>query len=580
MSSVGSSEDEGAAHAPLARGGDDTAASALRLAEVVRDHLDPDAGLDALSGLLARIAGVLGYPAASLYRLEGRALVNVASSGFPDDVPQRLPRDAGIMGAAVTADEAVVCRDSQADERWVDGSGGAHRSGVAVPMRLGGRTWGVLVIEALEVDAFDPATVVQLTPVADELAWALEAIRLHELALEQAHHEERLRRGLEAAAAVISAGLQDPDLDIAIDRMVREVREQLGWESLAVLLRRDETLEVAAAYGYADHVAGMRFSMARGILGHVAMTGRPYLARDTRDDPFYDAVVHETRSEICAPLRVAGQVRGVINAESPIPNRFTLAELELMERIAEQMSLVIHNLELLGAEKETVARLHELDRFKSRLLTLASHELRTPLTVVLGFAEVLAEHGETLAPESARDYAVSILRHATGLGRLVDHMLIASEIEQGSLDVVPTRVELLPLVAELISEIDAQIEVRPGLDEVAVRADPFRLRQVLSALIDNAAKYAGDGVIQLDARVDGATTTLLLRDEGPGIPGPERERVFELFHQIGEHGIAGRRGVGLGLTIARDLVKLMDGDLRLASAEGYGVTFLIDLPTG
>lgn len=556
------------------------ARDALRLAEVVRDHLDPDVGVDSLQAVLVRIAGVLGHPAASVFRADDKYLVHIASAGFPDGAPRRLRPDQGITGEAARTGAPVICRDTADDPRWHDVSGGAHRSGVAVPMRFGGRTWGVLTIESDVADAFDEAEVAQLTAVADELAWALEALRLQELSLEQAKHEERLRRGLEAAAAVISAGLQDPDLETAVDRMVREVREQLDWESLAVLLRRDDALEVMAYYGYATDVGGMRFSTKRGILGHVAVTGKPYLATDTRDDPFYDAVVGPTRSEICAPLRVAGQVVGVINAESETPNRFTPADLVLMQRIADQMSLVIHNLELLDAEKDTVARLHELDRFKSRLLTLASHELRTPLTVILGFSEVLAQHATTLPVERLQEYATSILRHAAGLGRLVDHMLIASEIEQGAVDLAIKPIELLPVIADITRDLDASIDVRPGLDGAAVRADPYRLKQVVAALIDNAVKYAGEGTIQLDARTDGARTTILIRDEGPGIPGPERERVFELFHQIGEHGVAGRRGVGLGLTIARDLVKLMDGELRLTTAEGYGVTFLLELPTG
>lgn len=390
---------------------------------------------------------------------------------------------------------------------------------------------------------------------------------------------ERLLRGLEANAAIITAGLEGSGRSDAIHRMVGAVRERLGWEALAVLLVEDGELRVSAQYGFPADVADRSYALDAGILGRVAVTGEPYLAADTDHDPWYVDAVPGTRSELCVPLLHDGQVRGVINAESSVPGAFDVHDLALLGRLADQMSLVLHHTELLAGEREAAVRASELERLRTRLLTLTSHELRTPLTVVIGFAEVLAEHAEQLPPDRVAEYAGSIIRHASALARLVDHMLVAAQAEAGRLTVDVRPVDLEHLVGEAVQGHGRDIDVLPGVSGRRVLADPFRLRQVLQALFDNAVAYAGDrGRIQIDARTVGGEVQVLLRDEGPGIPPEEQRLVFEPFHQVGEdRGVAGRRGMGLGLAVARDLVELMDGRLELASAEGYGATFLLSL---
>jgi two-component system sensor histidine kinase KdpD len=389
--------------------------------------------------------------------------------------------------------------------------------------------------------------------------------------------DQRLRRGFEASAAVITAGLEAADTDTALARMVREIRARFDWGHMTVMLRQpDGELRCVAALED-DAAHGAVVPDRRGIVGHVLATGRAYLASEVDDDPRYVSFYPDTRSEMCAPLTVSGRTIGALNAE--VSDRaFAAEDLEVLARLVEQMSLVIHNTTLLTTERETVSRLHELDRMKSRLLTIAGHELRTPLTVVLGFAETLAANLDTFDAERAREYADAIARQAVSLSATVDQMLVASQMEQGQLAVQPTPCELLEVVAEVLRGRSAAVEVLPGTD-LRVLADPFRLRQVLESLLDNAVTYASDaGRIQVDARRSGRTVTVLVSDEGPGIPPAEREAVFEPFHQVGEHGVAGRRGLGLGLAVARDLLRLMGGELTLATAEGYGATFRLTLP--
>ncbi|HEX9888802.1 MAG TPA: GAF domain-containing protein [Nitriliruptorales bacterium] len=556
-----------------------------RFGRIVRDALAAGAGPTDLDPVMAAVADGLGCSGvAVLRRLDPHLVVHAAHGYDAADLPSGdgIALDDGIAGEVARSGEPVYAPDAQVHPAWAGVSGGRFRSCAVVPMRLADRLWGVLVAESEELDDFPQDVRDAMVPLADLLAWSLETLRLRHEAEARAEQEATLRAGLEASAAVITAGLQAAGTTDALDVMVRQMQTRLGWDSIAVLLLDDEgALRTAAAIGAPATATRMVFAPHKGVVGHVAVTGESHLVNDVDDDPYYLQVMAETRSELAVPLKVAGVVRGVVNVESPELAAFDATDLAVLERLAGQMSLVLHNVELLRSEKDTVARLHELDRLKSRLLTIASHELRTPLTVVLGFSEVLTENAQVLDSDQTRSYADAIARQARSLSKLVDHMLIAAEIEQGTLNVALSRVELGEVVREVASRFaDADIQLGNGLDTDPVMADPFRLRQVFENLLSNAVKYASHGVIQVDAKTTGPTVTVLLRDEGPGIPGSEHEKVFELFHQHGEHGVAGRRGIGLGLAVARDLVRLMGGDLRLASAEGYGVTFLMGLPRG
>lgn len=390
--------------------------------------------------------------------------------------------------------------------------------------------------------------------------------------------EEELRRQLEAVYAVISAGLQDHHFDRVLQRIVREARDRLGWESLAVLLREEDgSLRVAAQYGYDERIAQHRFDTGRGIVGVVARTGLPYLAPDTDDDPYYAPVVADTRSEMCAPLRIGGTIRGVLNAESSVPRRFTPWDLDALVRLCDQVGLVLHNVELLEAERETVARLEELDRLKADFIAVTGHELRTPLTAVLGFAEMLQSFYDRLSEDQRRSALDALVRQARLLARLVEDVLVATRIERRQLTVELEPVAVDDALTPVLTSVSATIEVGRGVERAVVLADPHRLTRALRSLVDNAVVYGEGAPIEVDAEEHDGTVHIHVRDHGPGIPQDEQQDVFDRFHQVGQHGVAGRRGLGLGLSIARDLVRLMGGDLTLESEPGAGSTFTVTL---
>jgi CheY-like chemotaxis protein/anti-sigma regulatory factor (Ser/Thr protein kinase) len=225
------------------------------------------------------------------------------------------------------------------------------------------------------------------------------------------------------------------------------------------------------------------------------------------------------------------------------------------------------------------------NRAKSAFLANMSHELRTPLNAVLGFSHLLRERGAS--EEQRRDLDI-INRSGEHLLTLINDVLDLAKIEAGRTVLEIGACDLKTLLQDTaeMMRVRAQekhlsliLEEEPGLPRF-VRADTARLRQVLINLLANAVKFTSDGYVTLRASARNAGGPVLLRfeieDTGVGIAQEDQARVFDAFEQIGRAG--GRSGTGLGLTIARQLVQLMDGTIELESTPGKGSCFRVEMP--
>ncbi len=225
---------------------------------------------------------------------------------------------------------------------------------------------------------------------------------------------------------------------------------------------------------------------------------------------------------------------------------------------------------------------------KSQFLANMSHELRTPLNAILGFSEMIA--GEMLGPVGERryrGYAVDINASAKHLLDIVNDLLDMARIEVGRYRVEPERVRLGQLgdeVAAIVHGMAAAARIaidRGGLDQaLTVEVDRRAIKQVLLNLLSNALRHTPEGGrIELSAeqRADG-TLAIAVADTGCGIEPERLETMFEPFQRSTAHVARQQGGVGLGLWISRELVRLHGGDLELASTPGQGTTATVVLP--
>lgn len=220
-------------------------------------------------------------------------------------------------------------------------------------------------------------------------------------------------------------------------------------------------------------------------------------------------------------------------------------------------------------------------RRQHELLAMLGHELRNPLTAIVSGLEVQRLLG---APEDTASVREMMARQAGYLARLVDDLLDVSRITRGKIELRRERLDLAAAVREVIAATRSRLQDRERrivlelpAEPLAVEADPARLSQVVTNLLCNAATFTADGgEIHVGVRRDGESALVSVRDDGIGIEPDLLPRIFDLFTQGLPPGIAAQGGLGIGLTLVRNLVELHGGTVP-AYSEGTGRGSLFEL---
>lgn len=234
-----------------------------------------------------------------------------------------------------------------------------------------------------------------------------------------------------------------------------------------------------------------------------------------------------------------------------------------------------------------ITRLKELENIRKDFVANVSHELRTPLTSIRGFAETLLD-GALEDKNNNRRFVEIIKSHALRLSDLTMDLLTLATLESESFQLKPERIDLPVLVHEVLEsfrpvalikrhELEAVIEA--GLPPV--KADRDRIRQVLTNLLDNAAKFTQEeGKISLEVRLNTERTgvELHVKDRGIGIPPSDLPRIFERFYRVDKARSREQGGTGLGLAIVKHIVEAHRGRVSVESTMGQGSDFCVTLP--
>ena len=254
--------------------------------------------------------------------------------------------------------------------------------------------------------------------------------------------------------------------------------------------------------------------------------------------------------------------------------------------------------ELYEQAQRHVAELQELDRLKSRFLSMASHELKTPLTAISGFSQVLVRRMQRrleAGPPSPEEWEkeqrdalerLEVLKNqVTKLVRLVDELLDVSRIEQGRVEFAFTEVDMRRLVEDVaqrmqLTTAEHRINVAAAADgPLTVMADQDHIEQVLNNLLSNAIKYSPEGgPIDVSISTQDDSVVVGVRDRGVGIPTGQLDQVFGLFYRAPEAGTRRVGGMGLGLYISKEIVTRHGGRIWAESEPGEGSTFFVAIP--
>jgi two-component system phosphate regulon sensor histidine kinase PhoR len=224
-----------------------------------------------------------------------------------------------------------------------------------------------------------------------------------------------------------------------------------------------------------------------------------------------------------------------------------------------------------------------LEDLRSQFVATISHELRTPLASLHGAALTLREHD--LPAQTQDDLLEMIAEQSNRLANLVEEILVAGQLDSGSLRVVADTFDPEELVRGVVTVGQSRVGEETTIDVVVptvvpkAHGDSERTRQVLLNLLDNAIKYSpSGGRIEVGLAAVGDRLRFRVADQGLGIPVGERERIFDKFYRLDPDQRRGIGGTGLGLYICRELVESMHGRIWVESEPGNGTTFVFELP--
>lgn len=360
--------------------------------------------------------------------------------------------------------------------------------------------------------------------------------------------------------------------------------EIFGVDAAALLLAAGDRLVATATHGdlLTSHPPVVALDGTQSPITRAFRTGEVVLESDRarRDD---GEPLERLRSLLAIPLVESDGPIGVLVFGALRPRLFRPTVVEEAPVLGALAAAVLRNLELMGELYETNERLGRVSALKDQFLANVSHDLRTPLNVIIGFAQLALEDTFGEPTPDLREILERMLASARQQLTLVQDLLDVSRLELNGLTVKPTAVALGPLFADmeflatsLVRHKPVRVAVEaPGAD-TWVHADADRLRQVLTNLLANAAKFTDEGTIGLRAVAADEGIRIEVSDTGIGIAPEEAESMFEPFRQSDTARAA--LGTGLGLAIALRLAHLMAGTLTLTSTLGRGSTFMLTLP--
>ncbi len=285
------------------------------------------------------------------------------------------------------------------------------------------------------------------------------------------------------------------------------------------------------------------------------------------------------RSYIGVPIAVRGQMLGALTFLSGRGSRrYAERDLSIAKDLASRVAIAIENARL-------YARLKEADRRKDEFLATLAHELRNPLAPIRNGLQLLRLSGGNGVPgEKAR---AMMERQLDQMVRLVDDLMDVSRINQGKIELRKERIDLAAVLTTaietsrpLIEAMGHQLEVVLPEQALEVEADLTRLAQVFSNLLNNASKYSErGGHITLIAERQGSDALVTVRDKGIGIAADQLPRIFEMFSQVKSALERSQGGLGIGLSLVKQLLEMHGGRIEARSdGPGRGSEFIVRLP--
>ncbi|NIM93724.1 MAG: GAF domain-containing protein [Anaerolineales bacterium] len=382
------------------------------------------------------------------------------------------------------------------------------------------------------------------------------------------------------------------DLDQLLQAIVDVAIELTQSEGASILLFDTASGELRFEAGpdfQRNDLKTISVPLENSVAGWIFTHARPMVIQDAANDPRVYREVDQTLSShtislLGVPLKVKEKPIGVIEAiNKQNKGQYTEDDLAVLETLAGQAAIAIENVRLLNKLQEANAELMRLDRMKSDFIAIASHELRTPLGLILGHATFLKE----TVTGSYHEQLDVIIRSAMRLKDIIEDMATIAHEEEGTSVVRKDEFSVRDLVINTTNEfmeaantkgLNLEYDLPPN-DNLTIVGDQEKIAVALTNLVQNAITFTDQGgKVGVKAELDEGYVKIMVVDTGIGVPENEQERIFERFYQVESHLTRKHGGMGLGLSIAKAMVEMHNGQIWCESKEGMGSIFCFMLP--
>jgi len=477
--------------------------------------------------------------------------------GFLAGLPQRwdlstAEAQRSVTGTACRSGQHAVCQDFLEDLATLHWHERALKNGLramaAFPIKRGGQVFGVLAVYAGEPGFFDAPLLALLDEMVGDLSYALDDI-----------DRDRARR----------TALADAERD---REQFRLLFHRAPVATLIISMQSKQVLDV-------NSLGARRYGLsAEQMIGHTMQELGVGLLPASRQALYgrMDAEGRVSNLEVQLRGKSGPLMWGLLSAEQISYHG---------ETCMLAMSLDVTELRLAEKAREEQQAAVAANQAKTAFLSRMSHELRTPLNAVLGFTKLLmTAAGSRLGPQEL-DQLAHVQSAGWHLLALVNDVLDVARIEAGSLRLHPRRLPLGQVVREaldmteaLARELGVHLLAPPPGDELTVRADPIRLRQVLINVLSNAIKYnRPEGQVSLSCSQQQGMVEIAVTDTGLGMSAEQLAHLYEPFNRLGREA-SEVEGSGVGLALTRQLMQLMQGEIRIDSQPGRGTRVRLSLP--
>ncbi len=514
---------------------------------------------------------------------------------------------------------------------WGDQS--SAESFLLLPMKMFTRVVGSLSLASMRPDAFSAEDILALETMVQQITVGIENAKLYDRAnqsVKRARQREESLAAMNSALLAISSVLNLTELlHKFVETSAKLVEAGLctffqltpdGEELVAQAIydrtgKWKDATQTSSREKHDDLIEMIRLPFHNSLLAEMVEAGSFFYLDTMMLEELAQAsgeggaiFLRETHSHkmLMIPVRYQTEIVGILAVHTPWHDRvFRPEEVSTLLAISSQAASAIRNAQLFEQIRDANAELKRMDKLKDEFIVTASHELRTPLSAISGYASLLKRQSSRITPQQVLRYGTKISGATQQLIDLVANMTEAAKMgaidKKLELQVGPVQLLAAAEIASTMLSINIEQNITMHIDpQLWVTCDALPLRQVITNLLDNAAKYSPptgqivitaseanlsqlpDGQVDYSKLVNGEDPEVVLvrvRDEGDGIPLEDQEKIFEKFVRASRSLTTPVRGSGLGLYICRRYIEAMGGKLWLEmSVPGEGSIFSFYLP--